>query len=93
MALSDKINLLVSRYVRRQIPRLQENNLGPYIQEELREIEASIRSLVDASVQVSDREPEGLRKGMIRYAVSPWDPLGNSFEGLVVYNGTAWVQV
>lgn len=93
MALSDKINILVSRYVRRQIPRLEEDNLGPYIQEELRELEASIRSLVDASVQVADREPEGPRKGMVRYAVSPWNPIGNGFSGLVVYNGSAWVQV
>ena len=93
MALSDKINLLVSRYVRRQIPRLEEDNLGPYIQEELRELKASIRSIVDASVQVSDREPEGVRKGMVRYAVSPWNPLGNGFTGLVVYNGTSWVAV
>lgn len=93
MSLSDKINLLVSRYVRRQIPRLEENNLGPYIQEELRELEASIRSLVDASIQVVDREPEGVRKGMVRYAVSPWNPLGTGFTGLVVYNGTSWVQV
>ena len=92
MSLSDKINLLVSRYARRQTPRLEEN-LGPYIQDELREIEASIRSLAEASVQVADREPEGVRRGMIRYAVSPWNPLGNGTTGLVVYNGTAWVAV
>jgi hypothetical protein len=93
MSLSDKINLLVSRYVRRQIPRLEADNLGPYLQEELRELEASIRSLADASIQVADREPEGVRKGMVRYAVSPWNPLGNGTTGLVVYNGTAWVAV
>ena len=92
MSLSDKINLLVSRYARRQTPRL-EDSLGPYIQDELREIEASIRSLAEASVQVADREPEGVRKGMVRYAVSPWNPLGNGATGLVVYNGTAWVAV
>lgn len=93
MSLSDKINLLVSRYVRREIPRLEVDNLGPYIQEELREIEASLRSITEASLQVADREPEGVRKGMVRYAVSPWNPLGNGFSGLVVYNGTSWVAV
>lgn len=93
MSLSDKLNLLVSRYVRRQIPRLEADNLGPYFQEEFREIEASIRSLADASVQVADREPDGVRKGMVRYAVSPWNPLGNGFTGLVVYDGTSWVAV
>jgi hypothetical protein len=29
----------------------------------------------------------------VRYAVSPWDPLGNGTTGLMVYNGTAWVGV
>jgi hypothetical protein len=93
MSLSDKINLLVSSYVRRQPPSLQPDFLGNYIQEELRELEASIRSLTDASVQVTDREPESPRRGMVRYAVSPWNPLSNSYTGLVVYNGTAWVAV
>jgi hypothetical protein len=64
-----------------------------YIQEELQRIEASINQIADATIQVADNEPETKRKGMVRYAVSPWDPLGNSYEGLVVYNGTAWVQV
>ena len=93
MALSDKLNLIVNRYVRRQLPTLRVDDVGRFLQEELREIEASIQSLSDASVQVTDREPEGLRKGMVRYAVSPWNPLGNGTEGLVVYNGTAWVAV
>ena len=33
------------------------------------------------------------REGMVRYAVSPWDPLGNNFSGLVVYTGNAWAAV
>ena len=93
MALSDKLNLIVNRYVRRQLPTLRNDDVGRFLQEELRELEASIQSLVDASVQVTDREPEGLRRGMVRYAVSPWNPLGNGTQGLVVYNGTAWVAV
>lgn len=93
MALSDKLNLIVNRYVRRQLPTLRTDDVGRFLQEELRELEASIQSLADASVQVADREPEGLRKGMVRYAVSPWNPLGNGTQGLVVYNGTAWVAV
>ena len=93
MALSDKLNLIVNRYVRRQLPTLRNDDVGRFLQEELRELEASIQSLSDASVQVTDREPEGLRRGMVRYAVSPWNPLGNGTQGLVVYNGTAWVAV
>jgi hypothetical protein len=93
MSLSDKLNVLVSRYVRRQTPTLNADNLGPYLQDELRELESSIRTLAAASIQVSDRAPDGVRKGMVRYAVSPWNPLGNGYTGLVVYNGTAWVAV
>ncbi len=93
MSLSDKLNLLVSRYVRRQIPNLDPDAMGRYLQDELREIESSTRSLADASIQVADREPSAVRKGMVRYAVSPWNPLSNNFSGLVVYNGSAWVAV
>jgi hypothetical protein len=93
MSLSDKINMLVAPYVRRQAPNLNPDFLSNYLQEELRELEASIRSLVDASIQVANTAPESPRKGMVRYAVSPWDPLSNGTQGLVAYNGTAWVSV
>lgn len=93
MTLSDKTNQITSDYRRRQIPSLSRDDLGPYLQEELRAIEASIRSLVDASIQVADRAPLNPRKGMVRYAVSPWEPLGSGVEGLVVYNGTQWIAV
>ena len=93
MSLSDKINLLVFSYVRRQQPSLNPDFIVNYIQEELRELEAATRSLADASIQVADRGPSNPRKGMVRYAVSPWNPLGNGTQGLVVYNGTAWVAV
>lgn len=92
MSLDQKQNVLVQQYVRRQIPSL-ESSMRIYIQEELRTIEAAIGQLTDATPQVADQEPESKRKGMVRYAVAPWNPLGNNYQGLVVYNGTAWVQV
>lgn len=92
MALEDKTNVLVTNYVRRQIPSL-ETSMRLYIQEELQNIEASIKKLADAAPQAADNEPESKRRGMVRYAVSPWDPLGNGYSGLVVYNGSSWVQV
>ena len=92
MSLDQKQNVLVQQYVRRQIPSL-ESSMRIYIQEELRTIEAAIGQLADATPQVTDQEPESKRKGMVRYAVAPWDPLGNNYQGLVVYNGTSWVQV
>ena len=93
MSLSDKINLLVSTYVRRQSPTLNPDFLGNYLQEELRELETSIRSLADASIQVTDREPTNPRKGMVRFAIAPWEPIGSGVTKLVVYNGSAWVAV
>lgn len=92
MPLESKTNVLVSHYSRRRLPNL-DASIQMYLQEELQRIETSINQLADAAIQVADDEPETKRKGMVRYAVSPWNPLGNNYQGLVVYNGTAWVQV
>lgn len=93
MALSDLLNVLVKNYVRRPTPTLKQDELGPYVQNQLSEIEATMSSLTDAAVTVSDQEPTSKRKGMIRYAVSPWDPLGDGTTGLVVYEGSSWSAV
>lgn len=90
MALSDKTNLLVQPYVRTQYPVLDEG-IKRYIQDELQRIESSIRSLSQAAIQVTEDPPEQPVKGMVRYAVSPWNP--GSGDGLYIYNGTAWVLV
>jgi len=92
MALSDKTNVVVQTYTRTQFPVLEEG-IRRYIQDELQRIETSLKTVTQASIQVLDNPPENPIKGMVRYAVSPWDPLGNGFSGLVVYNGTAWVSV
>mgnify|MGYP006253782085 FL=1 len=64
-----------------------------YLQDELQRIENAIRQLQVAAIVVADVEPENKIKGMVRFAVSPWNPLSNGFSGLVVYNGNAWVAV
>ena len=64
-----------------------------YLEDELQKIELTIQTLADASIQVADDAPDNPRKGMVRYAVSGWDPLGDGSTGLMVYNGTAWVAV
>lgn len=87
MALSDKTNLLVQDYTRQQYPQLEEG-IRTYIQEELRRIQTSITSLTTAAIQVAEDEPENPVKGMIRYAVSPWNP--GSGDGLYIYDGTSW---
>ena len=92
MALSDKTNQLITKYTRRQYPEL-EDGVRLYIQEEFRRIEQSLSTVGDASIQVAEAPPANPVRGMVRYAVSPWNPLSNGFSGLVVYNGTAWVAV
>ena len=92
MALSDKTNQLVTKYARRQFPEFEEG-LRRYIQDELQRIEQSINTVTDAAIQVAEAPPTNPVKGMVRYAVSPWDPLGDGSTGLMVYNGTAWVAV
>ena len=93
MALSDRTNLLVQKYIRRQYPEL-EDGLRRYISDELQRIETATSSLANASIHVTDAPPENPVKGMGRFATTGWQPLGNGTTNfLVVYNGTAWVAV
>ena len=70
MALPDKTNLLVQKYIRRQYPELEEG-LSRYISDEVQHIEQSTTSPSNAAIQVSDDAPSAPIKGMVRYAVSP----------------------
>lgn len=90
--LKDNKDTIVAGYSRKLPPSLQES-MKVFLREEFQNIETSIRTLVEACPQVTNKEPESPRRGMVRYAVSPWNPLGNAYEGLVVYNGTTWVEV
>ena len=92
MAIDDKTNVVVNGYIRSQYPVFEEG-MRRYLQDELQRIENAVRQLKTASIVVSENEPENPIKGMVRFAVSPWNPLSNGFSGLVVYNGSAWVAV
>tara|TARA_R100001463_G_scaffold12098_1_gene33338 strand:- start:43 stop:321 length:279 start_codon:yes stop_codon:yes gene_type:complete len=92
MAVDDKTNVVIQTYTRSQYPVLSEG-IRRYFQDELQRIESAVSSLAAASIQVAEDAPENPIKGMVRYAISPWNPLGTGFSGLVVYNGTAWVAV
>ena len=92
MAVDSKTNVTVQGYSRSQYPVFEEG-MRRYLQEELQRIENAVRQLQVAAIVVADVEPENKIRGMVRYAVSPWNPLSNGFSGLVVYNGSAWVAV
>lgn len=92
MATNEITDVVINPYTRRPIPSI-EASIILYLATELQTIENSLKSIIEGSIQVIDNPPDKPKKGMVRYAVSPWNPLGNNYEGLVVYNGTAWVQV
>ena len=65
-----------------------------YLEDELQRIELTI--FTSKCVHPGGRRRAGQSpvKGMVRFAVTGWEPLGNGTTNfLVVYNGTAWVAV
>ena len=92
MAVNDKNNVVLNGYLRGKTPVFDEG-FKRYLQDELQRIEASLRSLIIAGVEVLDEPPQNPVRGMLKYNVSPWDALGDGSEGLVLFNGTAWVDV
>lgn len=92
MAIDDKQNVTLAPYIRRRTPALTES-MQIFLTEELRQIESTIQSIADATPQATDTAPQRPRRGMVRYAIAPWDPISSGYSGLVVYNGSAWVQV
>lgn len=92
MAVNDKNNVVLNGYLRGKSPVFDEG-FERYLQDELQRIEASLRSLIIAGVEVLDEPPQNPVRGMLKYNVSPWDALGDGSEGLVLFNGTAWVDV
>lgn len=66
-----------------------------YNEEQLEGIERAIKQLNYLIPQVSDQEPPNLIRGLIRYAISPWNPLSSTVvdEGWVYYDGSAWTAL
>jgi hypothetical protein len=92
MAVNEKTNAVLTGYARNAPPQL-EQDLRKYIQDELQRIETSIRSLITSGVEVLDEPPLNPIRGMVKYNIAPWDALGDGSEGLVLYDGTSWVDV
>lgn len=92
MAVNNKTNVVINSYVRGKPPVLTHSQ-ERYLQDELQRIEAAVRSLATGAVEVLDEPPANPVRGMLKYNISPWDPLGDSSEGLVIYDGSAWQNV
>lgn len=81
---------IVERYSRRVLPT---GELRDVLGNEFQNIERTISSVTEAAILSADAEPKTKRQGMVRYAVTPWDPLSNGTTGLVVYDGNTWSAV
>lgn len=88
--ISERTDAVVQRYSRRVLPT---GKLRDTLGNEFQNIERTLSSVTEATILLADAEPEQKRRGMVRYAVTPWDPLANGTTGLVVYNGNAWSAV
>tara|TARA_R100001443_G_C3349266_1_gene176438 strand:+ start:1377 stop:1655 length:279 start_codon:yes stop_codon:yes gene_type:complete len=92
MAISEKTDLVTPKYTRRQFPQLEES-LKSFLEGEFQRLENILTAMSDAHIEATDQAPSNPRRGMVRFNVLPWNPLSNNSQGLVVYNGTAWVAV
>jgi hypothetical protein len=95
MPLSNLTNIIFGRYSKRNVPEDPKipSAFRKYLSDEFQSIEVNLQEFSEVTPQATDREPNNPRTGMMRYAVSPWNPLGNGTLGLVVYNGSSWEAV
>jgi len=99
----EKNDLSVVRYRRASQPLPTDGTMtskvGPefkklqtYLDSEFKRVEDSLNTLSDAAPQVAFKEPDVKKLGMIRYAKSPWDPLGTG-NAWVWWDGSAWTAL
>jgi len=88
-ATSERTDAIVQRYSRRVLPT---GELRDTLGNEFQNIERTLSSVTEATILLADAEPTTKRRGMVRYAVSPWIPV-SGHSGLVVYDGNSWAAV
>jgi hypothetical protein len=88
MALDPLFDAYVHPYKRQALPDLEESQ-KQYLDSELRKIEATLKDVADLTPQAADQAPTLPRKGMQRYAITPWDP-GSGVDKWYYYTGSAW---
>lgn len=77
---------------KRDTPPGRPEKLSVYTSDELRKIELVIGRMSYLAPQVAEAAPTVKYKGMIRYATSPWNPLGTG-DAWVWWNGAAWAAL
>jgi len=86
---SERTDAIVQRYSRRVLPT---GELRDTLGNEFQNIERTLSSVTEATILLADAEPTTKRRGMVRYAVTPWIPV-SGHSGLVVYDGNTWSAV
>jgi hypothetical protein len=89
MALNTRTDMVLNPYRMTSRPTL-DNSQAQWVDEELKRIELFLEQVYEAMPQVADAAPDNPKRGMIRYATSPWNPLGSG-DAWVFFNGTVWV--
>jgi len=87
-----RTDIVVEPYSRRSLDvGADQTQVIAFLIEELRRVENALRDIGDGASQVVDKAPLNPRKGMIRFAVNPWNP--GSGDGLYTYTGSAWAKL
>lgn len=63
-----------------------------YLQNELKKLRMALAALEERGPKAANQAPIKPQVGWIRYAQSPWNPLGTG-NGPVMWNGTAWISL
>jgi len=90
MAINPRADLIPLPYIPGDVV---SNDLVKFLYLELIRLRQTVDGLTEGLPQVADAPPVSPRRGTIRFALAPWDPLGTAFEGYVVFDGSAWVAL
>lgn len=90
MAASKK-DVVVTPYVRGNPPS-DPTDLPTFLTTELRRLELTLSQVTNLVPQVATAAPKSPLTTMIRYAKSPWNPLGTG-DGWVKFDGTSWTAL
>jgi len=89
LSITSQTHVIADRLYRRRERPSNPDSLPLWIEDQLDEIERTLRLLEDIP-QVSPVEPQVKKIGTRRYALSPWNPGGGS-NRWYTWSGTAWV--
>lgn len=91
MAINPRTDLQVEPFV--PPSRISEQELLRQLLEVFQSLAQTLGDVAEASPKVADAPPASPRRGTIRLAVSPWNPLSGTPPYWVWWNGSAWVAL